>query len=174
MPVVVSLLEEPAAGRLRALWEGIEREFGLPEPVAPPHLTLHSAEAYDVERVAQMLKSLARTLPPFATRCEGVGLFPGSPVTLYLPVVRTPRLTLLHRNLVDEVRDHAQEPSGYYQPDRWLPHLTVAQGALAGERLAAMLGWLLRQELSWEVAVTNLALVDGEGAAVICRYELVG
>ncbi|GBD24410.1 RNA 2',3'-cyclic phosphodiesterase [bacterium HR29] len=174
MPVVVSLLEEPAAGHLRTLWEGLEREFGLQPPASPPHLTYHAAEAYDLERVGAALKSLGRSLPPFTVRCEGLALFPADPAVLSISVVRTPRLTLLQRNVFEEVRGHARDGSPYHHPDRWMPHLTLARGTFAPDVLGAMVAWLVRQELSFEVAVTNLGVIDGEGSAVICRHELTG
>lgn len=172
MPAVVSLLEEPVSGRLRSLWEGLEREFGIEPPAFPPHLTYHAANAYDLEQVGGALKSIARSLPPFAVAAEGLGLFLTESKALYVPVVRTHRLALLQRTVVEEVRDHARDGSSHYQPDRWLPHLTLAQGAFSPEQIGAMVAWLARQELSFDVTITNVAAIDGEGAAVIARYEL--
>ena len=175
MPVIVCLFGEPTAERIRGLWESLANEFTLCAPSPPPHLTLHAAQEYDMGRVERMLRSLARSMPPFATRCEGLGLFRSGALTLYLPVVRTPRLSLLHRNVFEEVRDHAANPEPYHHPDRWIPHVTIAQEGLSEENLGEVVRYLSRLELSFELPIATLAaVVEGEGPQVALTEQLVG
>lgn len=175
MPVIVCLFDEPTAERLRGLWESLANEFSLCAPAPPPHLTLHAAQGYEMGRVERMVRSLTRSLPPFVTRGEGLGLFRGESLTLYLPVVRTPRLSLLHRNVFEEVRDHATAPEPYHHPDRWMPHVTLAQEGLTEEKLGEVVRYLARLDLSFELPIIALAaVVEGEGPQVALAEQFSG
>jgi 2'-5' RNA ligase len=137
-----------------------------------PHLTFAAASAFDLEHTEAALKSIARSVSPFATRTAGLGLFTGPDAVLYAAVVRTSRLNLLHRSIHQEALKGAAGLDPLYDPEQWVPHLTIARGASAPNRLAA----LASVEVAFAVPIATLAVVEatGEGGRICFQFALEG
>src|SRR5690606_22120468 len=117
MPGVVVLLDEERAARVQELASGLSRFGGTPATTGFPHVTLHAADSYDMERVQRGVTSLARSLPPFELSTAGAGIFPGEPSYVYLTVVRRPRLTVVQRAVYEEICRFAAEGDRVWEPD---------------------------------------------------------
>lgn len=178
MPGIITLLDEPFASRIEDLWEAMEREFGVIRgyPGAIPHFSYHLAEAYDLEAAEMVIAAIAWAGRPFAVETSGFGVFTGPAPVVYIPVARSPELAALHALVCDRMRRAGFETVGYYLPERALPHITIAQQNVSGEALPALLGWLARQDLSWRMTASNLAIADQtpDGAVVLRRFLLRG
>ena len=178
MPGVISILDEPVFGRITALWERMEREFGVAAsfPGALPHVSFHIAESYDMDTASSVLASIAWAQPEFVVETSGIGVFTGLERTIYIPVARNAELAALHTLICDRMRRAGMETAGYYLPARWLPHITIAQQNVLPAVMPALLGWLSEQDLSWRLPLTSLALAEAtdDGATVFGSWAFRG
>lgn len=177
MPGVISLLPEPFAGRVEALWEAMRREFGVPRgyPGAVPHLSFHIGN-HDVDAAAEaVVERVARATRPFTVYSAGLGVFSGAVPVIHLCVARSPAAASLAGRLAAEL-ERAGCPSSdlYFAPDRWMPHITLAHRNLPGVELGPLLGWLAAQPLAWEVPVASLSIAreTEQSAEILATFPL--
>jgi 2'-5' RNA ligase len=159
---VVSLLDEENSSFIRGLWEELTREFGFSAMTADssPHVSFHVAEQYDRAKVEERAKSLARSLPPFATKTAGIGVFPGAEQVVFLPVVRTPRLTVVHRAVLDEIKGLHSGDAGLYTPDEWVPHVTLGRWEASKNVAGDAVRYLVGRDLVRDLLIDNIALLE--------------
>lgn len=178
---VASLLDAASDRRVRDLWSELDHDFGVrraAELVPFPHLTYQVAGDYDFPRLDTALRALAPTLSPVAVRTSGLGVFAGPSPVLYLAVVRTPALEILHRTVWDATSATGTDLSPYYLPsDAWVPHITLAQFDLTPEILSAIVARLAFHPLAWDMTLDSLSVArcDQDGApCVVWRQYQVG
>jgi 2'-5' RNA ligase len=162
MDGVVSLLDDHHDTLVRALWEVLDHDFGvnyLIQHIPIPHFSYHVAEKYDHAQVEELIDEIARTQPIIKVRSTGLALFTGPAPVLYVPVVRTAELTRLHALLWEPVSRLASGTLDYYHPQRWLPHVTLAQGDLDDISLMRIVERWSTRPFEWEITVNNLALI---------------
>jgi 2'-5' RNA ligase len=169
---IVSLLDEPHTRRVEALWAELKEEFGAQKVfVTPfPHFSYQVAKAYDLEQLSRLMEQIVCDLAPFRVRTTGLGLFTHPSPVLYLPVVRSPKLSELHSEVFRAGSRAGSGVQSYYAPDRWMPHVTLGHGDLNAENLARILPAFHRRDFNWDIVIDNLALIYDTGA----RQELRG
>jgi len=93
------------------------------------------------------------------------------PLFLYL---RRPALTALHQRLWHELAAVSAGTVEYYHPERWMPHITLADGDVLRDHLSEIVRMFSAREFAWEIEVNNLALIYDTGAAqeVQLRFDL--
>lgn len=165
LEAVVSLLDEAHDEKVRAIWAVLEREFGLQAIYSAPypHFSYHGAKDFDDAQVEVLLERVAREYPPFKVYTAGLGLFLRPKPVLYLPVVRSAAVSRVHRALWPALNTIATEPNEHYQPDYWLPHISLTHGDLRSEMLPGVVRLLGEFDLRWEIEVNTLALVYTAG-----------
>lgn len=175
---VVSVLEEPHDSRVAQLWAELKQQFGVGSPLATavPHFSYHVAPIYELDAVKQILTETAVTTPPFTVKTTGIGIFPGKLPVVYIPVARSPQLMALHAMLSPQLETIAQGALDTYSATNWFPHITLGHGDITSENLGAIVAWLNRQSLAWDIQVSNLTLLhdNGERHAALYRAELQG
>lgn len=158
---VVSLLDAEDEAMVRALWQELEREFGVKrvrEAVPFPHITYQGAERYALKRTETILERFARDATPFTVRTAGLGIFGGPHPVLAITVVRDATLDAFHRRIWQAIGDAASNFAPFYAPDdRWMPHITLAQGDLTADNLPAIVGALCDRPLEWDIRIENVA-----------------
>ncbi len=173
MQGVVSLLDLADQDRIAELHAGIERATGVSglctTPV--PHFSYHVADEYDPDLLAATLLSFAASNPGFRVRTSGLGIFTGQHTVVYIPIVRGPVLTAMHHVLWRHLARAARGASEHYHPDNWLPHITLVDNPALSAHLPEVIRILEGQDLQWELAVTNIALLYGEGEALGVRFR---
>ena len=164
---VVSLLDEVHDQKVRRLWAELERRFGLTGiQVTPyPHFSYHVAAAYDQPALLALLAQFAREAAVFTVRATGLGIFTGEEPVVYIPVTRTAVLTQLHQSLWPQIEPLSQGSVGYYEPQQWLPHITLGHADITGENIGPIISWLNGQALNWHITVDNLGLISDESGA---------
>ena len=173
---VVSLLDDEHYGLIEQIWEELARDFGVRGIYATPlpHFTYQVSEDYDVRAAGTALQRLAAGLTPFKVRAGGLGIFTAALPVLHVPVVRSPDLDALHREVWAAV---GQEPTGevahYYESPMWVPHITLAQGDIDHDLLAEIVRKLARRNFHWEMEVNNLSLIYDTGTeqGMRCRFN---
>jgi 2'-5' RNA ligase len=176
MQGVVSLLDDRHYARVQAIWEELGQKFNVRGMyVTPyPHFSLQVAEQYEEEACESYLRSLAARTRPFRVRTAGLGIFTVANPILYIPVVRSPRLSELHRELWCNIKQRTPGAvAHYYHPDEWSPHITLAQGDIDQDKLADIVRVLSRRNFHWEFTISNLALIydTGREQGVRCRFN---
>jgi 2'-5' RNA ligase len=162
---VVSVLDPHYYRQVEGLWEVLERccELTGIRLTPLPHMSWQVAERYEVEAVTAALKAMSRRLEPMIVHTAGLGVFTGEAPVLYLPVVKSQELLDRHRLLWEALESLGRGVSRHYQPDRWIPHITLAHGEIKAKQVAKATEVLAKIGLSWEITLDNLALVGQEG-----------
>lgn len=173
---VVSILDEAHYERVEALWAELKREFGVGSArvVHYPHFSYHVAVGYDLGRLTAALETIAGKTAAFTIKATGLGIFTGSEPVLYVPIVRSAALTTLHKQVWTAIEPASRESIAYYEPDLWLPHITLSQGDIDLANLGAIVQWLNEQSLNWDIPVTNLSVIydTGQGYEIPIRIAL--
>jgi len=169
MSTIALALHEPAAGRVRDLWAQLGAAFGLSgiRMVPFPHVTLLGFDGLDHQEAKAVLERLSHETAPFRLEASGLGLFHGPSPILYSPVVKAPVLQDLHRTLVGAMRAVGAQTYRLYEPDKWIPHITLAQGAPTRGSYGEAVDLLLGEDLHLPFEVRNLTLFQWIGP----RYE---
>lgn len=169
MSTIALALHEPAAHRVRDLWAELEARFGLAgvRKVPFPHVTLLGFDGLGHGRVKALLETISQATPPLALRTAGLGLFGDPARILYAPVVKSPGLHDLHQQVLDGLARLGADVYRLYQPEWWVPHVTLAQGDPVTGSYGEAVEYLLREDLRLTFEVRNLTLFDWIGP----RYE---
>jgi len=117
--------------RLRALCEELACIYAGPRPLEAgvvPHISLTSFPDGPPSWLEAALTHLADTTPAFPVLLDSVACFPSSEGIIYLSPQRSPALLACHRALHELLRPHPDRRHPYYEPERWIPHCTVASG----------------------------------------------
>ncbi|KPL78974.1 hypothetical protein ADN00_03515 [Ornatilinea apprima] len=159
---LVSLLPQPFYHEVELLWDELERECGLVgvRQTPFPHFSWTASESVSESALQAKLNRLARQIKPFAISTAGVGIFPGEKPVVFIRVVKSPALFSLHETILAAVR----EPLGgtlspLYEPDVWVPHITLAYEDVSEENLAAVVRMLAGRDLHWKMQIDNLAFI---------------
>lgn len=173
---IITLLRENKNPLVYQAWKDLIHECGLPaEILSPvPHFTWHVSQGYDLEKVQLVLEQIAQKVKPFQVQASGLGLFTGAEPVLLLPIMKRIRLIRLHRRLFERIVTLASEPSEYYTPDNWIPHITIAYSDLFPERLSCAIERLAYREIQIEIPVDHLALgyfTAGKSWGIMREFE---
>ena len=162
---VASLLDDEHYALIEHLWDELETDLGVRGLYNTPfpHFSYHVAEGYDVHLLESILPRLASNYPPFRVRTAGLGVFSGVHPVLYAAVVRSPTLTALHQKLWQELAAASAGAVGYYHPERWMPHVTLADGDVLKDHLPDVVRLLSARAFDWGFEVNNLALIYDAG-----------
>ena len=174
---VVSLLDDEHYALVEHLWDEVETELGVRGfyNTPFPHFSYHVADGYDVDLLESILRRLASHCATFRVRTAGLGVFSVDHPVLYVAVVRSPALSALHQKLWRELARASAGTVEYYHPERWMPHITLADGDVLKDHLPDIVRMLSARAFDWEIAVTNLSLIYDTGTTqeVQLRFDLL-
>lgn len=176
MEAIVSLLEPAAYSRIEAMWRILELKCGLKgiKNTPFPHFSWHVAQEYPQKSVEQALRSLAAPTRPFTVQTSGLGIFTGQEPVIYLLITKNEKLLRFHKSIWRQIEPLSQQPSEYYSPETWVPHITLAHKDVDKHALLCALEELAFLPFNWEVKIDNLAVVGQSGEDVghlIDRFE---
>ena len=162
---IVSLLDSKHNQLVEELWAELEREFSVQGVyITPyPHFSYHVAQAYDVDKIEPVLQRITSNITTFNVKTSGLGVFTGTSPVLYIPVVRSLELTQLHEELWQEISPVSSGVQEYYNPDQWMPHITIGFGDISKDKLSQMISLLAERDFNWEITVNNIALIYDSG-----------
>jgi 2'-5' RNA ligase len=173
---IVSLLDDEHYALVEHLWDKLETELGVhglyKTPL--PHFSYHVAGGYDLDLLESILPRLASWCATFRARTTGLGVFSGDHPVLYVPVVRNSTLNALHQRLWHELAVASTDTVEYYRPERWMPHITLADGGVVKDHLPDIVRLLSPRAFDWKIEVNNLSLIYDTGTAqeVRLRFDL--
>jgi len=174
---IASRLAPEYDGRVRAIWKRLAAECGLTgiakTPI--PHFSWVVGDGFDFEPLERAMASFARSQTAFPVRTTGLGVFTGeADIVLYIALIKDDPLAAFHRAVWKAAGPHLQSPSTYYEPGRWVPHITLAHGDIDPDGLACAARLLAREDLHWTFPVTEISLVfqEEERAEEYARFKL--
>lgn len=142
-------------------WDTIREVFDRAEvPItALPHFSWHVANEYDEDEVEGNLSNLVKGFEPFAINIAGIGIFTAEVPVLYLPVTKTPIVSKLHGELWTILKSHSSVINPYYDPQVWIPHVTLTAGGASNDAICRVITELAHIPTSMELIVDHLALI---------------
>lgn len=158
---IASLLDPSADEIVRALWERFEEHCGLTGiKITPlPHFSWLGAEAYHLDAVEPLLTEQAAKMKPFTVQTAGLGMFTGPRPVVYIALVKNETLLDVHKALWESLRPHAEIPNGFYDPNRWMPHITLAFREIDPERLGCAVADIAFQKVDFKFTVDHFAVI---------------
>jgi 2'-5' RNA ligase len=173
---IVSLLDDVHYRLVEYIWAELRQDFGLKGVyITPfPHFSYQISTHYNSNQVAGILSQFAPRYRPFHVHTTGLSVFTGATPVLYIPIVRSAQLTAFHAALWGEIAPAGDGIQSYYEPEQWMPHITIGFGDLTSETLAPIIRKFSSRDFSWHIAVNNITLIyEREGRQeVCCRYIL--
>ncbi|WP_347158640.1 2'-5' RNA ligase family protein [Pontibacter chitinilyticus] len=165
MIAITSLLDATHSARVTELTNHLEKNFGLTGvQITPyPHLTLLTAEIPDMDELKHYLDQVCLETQRFTVRTTGLGVFPGQHPVIYIPVLRTAPLNKLHAKLHRDMSEMSTEMGVFYNPNMWLPHISLALGDTTPELLGPVLAFLCDYTFNWEITIENLTILQKSG-----------
>lgn len=162
MIAIASLLDKSSTARVSDLTNQLESKFGLSGvKITPyPHLTALTAETPDMEELKEYLEQTCLETRKITVRTTGLGIFPGPNPVIFIPVLRTPALNDLHGRLHRDISEMSTEMGVYYNPNLWLPHISLALGDTTQEILGPVLSYLCDFNFNWEITLDNLTIMQ--------------
>ena len=175
---LVSILDAPHDELVESLWHQLEAGCGLSGvKVTPlPHFSWQIAEDYPEPETQTILQTMAYKTGPFTIRTGGLGIFSGPQPVVFVSIARSTELNQLHEQLWQQFKTSAKGLSRYYNPQRWMPHITLIFGEETTEALNCGLSKLTSQVFDWEIEVNNLAFVSqtsNQIGRLSYRYEFL-
>lgn len=164
MFAIVSLLDQAADQRVRAIHNELESKCGLKgiRLFPYPHFTWIGGDSCQMDKTEAMIASLAATVNQITVTTTGLGLFTGPSPVIFIPLVKTAELIRIHQLVWADSRTSADDLHPFYQPGLWVPHITLALMDVNIQNLGCALNLLSFQSFEMNIQVNNLALVYQE------------
>jgi 2'-5' RNA ligase len=97
-----------------------------------PHISLAVFSQVEVDELLEEMEKFAAETQPMSITLSAIGAFATAEAVLFLTPAITQELMDVHWDFHQLLGDLKMHPHAYYQPDRWVPHSTVAQNVEEG------------------------------------------
>ncbi len=173
---VVALFDEKTEKEIRKIWRGLKEQsisdyaFQVIDRI--PHVTLAGCSNINESAFMEKMEELYHSQRIIDISFNSIGSFMKSG-TLFLSPVMTEELTMLHRKHHDAFREFDGSSASVYEPDKWVPHCTLAN-RLPFEKLAEAFRFCSAgiDVLSGAITEISLIKVHGDTAPVIYSVKL--
>lgn len=162
---IVSPLPAPYEQSVFELWAEMEARFGarFARTALIPHFTWQLAmDDYTLENLIPQLDAFCKTLKPINIHVQGARLFPGPLPTIYLRIIKSKPLKILHQQLWEKFNIFAQGSNELYRSDTWVPHITIVHKDMAQSDVPAALQLLAERQIDWHFNVDQLLILHQE------------
>ncbi|MCB2178882.1 2'-5' RNA ligase family protein [bacterium] len=175
---VVAMFDELNTARVKGMWSQLAVECGLKAINATPfpHFSFHIAQSYDLEALDVQLRQIAAQTPPFSVRTTGLSVFTGPEPVVYVSLVASQPLLILHQRLWEQTSSLGERVSGHYRPGYWVPHITLANRDVTPEGVACIMRQYSAHPFTWEIHVSQLGVLSQRGSVgdIYEVYPLAG
>ena len=158
---ILSILEGPVLNEARRLWKCFETDYGSSgvQCFDYPNVTFQAGYCQNIQPLGEALSQLSQQLRPFELIIDGWSCFESSNV-FYLQVQPTEALRQIHREVNWLFEHHGVDVFGYYLPEQWVPHVTVAMEDLTAANLARAKRDLRGYHPRYRQMIANINLVE--------------
>jgi len=137
-----------------------------------PHITWHSAKEYQNNILEKSLQDLSTSWERTKIRVTGIGMFTGKTQVLYLPVIKTPSLVQMHKQIFKVSKPISKQPSKYFQPEIWIHHITIISDPDEQRSIPDAIHVLSDMKVDFEVEINNIALGKYTGDTAEILFEI--
>lgn len=175
---LVSLLPADYYAKVEELWQMLEDEFDLTGIQATPfpHFSWLIGEDFDWDELENTLREIAKETQPITVNTTGVGIFSGASPVVFIPVVRTNELNILHQRIWNAIQPIGKTLSPHYAPKHWMPHITLAYQDVTPKKLNYAIQKLAFQSFTWEFEVNNISFIrksDDEDNEIYYQFNFI-
>ena len=136
----------------------------------PPHLTISSVEARNVEQLVPCIQGLQGKLTSGTVQFVSVGML--LPYVLYVTPVLNEYLQGLSKQIYEAIlADEEITVSKYYKPMQWLPHITLGK-KLSKEQMRTAIAVLQEGFVPFEGKITEIGLAKTNPHEDVVKYRL--
>lgn len=163
MYAIVAGFDPQTEERIKKLWRGLAKErisdYATRVVDRQPHITLATFEKIiDDQAFQECLLSWRDSHSPLTFQVTGIGSFLGSEA-LYLAPLVTKSLLDFHDELHQVIEPYVVPLShSLYAPDRWLPHITLAN-YMTKEQLSQAMTYCKAQQSSFVGEIRKIQLL---------------
>ena len=136
-----------------------------------PHISLTVIKHADPKHLAALCEDFAKTIQPFSTRLDAVGVFPTASNVLFLTPVPTLKLLEVHRDFHQILAKEKFISTDYYLPGRWIPHCTI-EFELSEEQLKLAVNLSKRYFSPIQGTFASLGLIAFRPIQYLAEFEL--
>ncbi len=175
MLAIASLVSLNTGPRSKALWDSIEDRcsaFGYTR-TRIPHFSWQVAKDYDLQSMLPTMEDLVSTWKEFSINTAGLGLFTGEYPVLYLPIIKTQNLLEKHKELWNLCSSFGTEISSMYEPENWLPHITLVHQGFSLDSVTCIIKDLYLQKISFEFLVKKIEIIFQENGNEGIKAEIL-
>lgn len=165
MQAIATLLRRTSSDQsAMSLWRMLQETCDLAGIKIPqdPHFSWMVAENFEDKAIEDVFANISKKQEEFEISTTGLGLFTGEKPILYIPIVKTEQLLLLHKEIWEQIFPLGVNQSNVYNPQKWIPHITVTSDELSITRLSCVLENIINLPISMRITVDNLALIYSE------------
>jgi 2'-5' RNA ligase len=126
-----------------------------------------------LDSLDEALQVSARTQAPFPLHVTGLGIFSGPSPVIYLPVTKTPAVSVLHNHLWELLGPMAASVNKNYDADVWIPHITLTHETTDTNAIFEVISRLASVPLELEILVDHLAIIykDDSVSGIRKKYQ---
>ena len=143
------------------IWSILEEYFDCESDyVKPePHFTWQYANSYNQGSLS-VLESLSEKISPFEVETDIVSCFSGDNKVFFVRILPSETLRKTHHQLWNALRPYAQSPSLLYQPESWVPHITLSQHGDTANHPTAFNEFLNTMDVQWKFTVDQMTMLS--------------
>lgn len=158
---LATLLTGQGKQKVLEFWNVFEEEYNSVgvQSFDYPNLGFQGGSCEDINSLIEDLKVLCKKVRSFEFETQGIGYFVDTSNVVYLSVDKKHNLKELHNDLNILMKRHCDKTFKLYEPDNWVPHITLAMQDLSDEDLNEFKSeYTSLQNFTQEI--NNIALVE--------------
>jgi 2'-5' RNA ligase len=138
-----------------------------------PHVSLAGFATTPPEDVIPLVRAFSQSIQPFPITFSHLGVFPAVEGVVFLAPTLTQHLARLHHGFHQQLAEAGLVADGYYQPDQWVPHCTIATD-LAPRQVATAIELLVQEFRPLQVQCTAIGVITFRPARPQAQFALGG
>ncbi|MDQ4141635.1 MAG: 2'-5' RNA ligase family protein [Bacteroidota bacterium] len=164
MVAVVSLLDAEHSQIVQEIIDDLERIFGLRgvKITADPHITWLICEVEKLAQLKTYLSEVASQTNSVRVKTTGLGIFPGEHPVIFVPVIRADGFNQVHAELYRGIRSFSRHTINFYDPENWVPHISLALRDTTPEILPELISYLNQRTYNWDIELNNFSILRNE------------
>lgn len=165
MVAVVSLLDAEHTKIVNQIIDDLEQTFGLRgvKITADPHITWLICAVEKLAELKRYLTQVAGNSSCIKVNTTGLGIFPGQNPVIFVPVIRADGFNQVHAQLFRDINAFSGQTVNFYNPDQWVPHISLALRDTTPELLPHIVTHLNQKTYNWEILLDNISILNKSG-----------